>query len=97
MTCNIAALLQCRTPYHAISIYCQASSSSTKLVIETVGNMEGMICLGQGGLRSSSALSSVFRSVGLFVCLFVSNIIKKSYAQIAMKFKGGVQDGTMKN
>ena len=52
------------------------SLSQPRLNIFTVGNMRVMICLGQGGLRSLSA-SSVFGSIGLFVCLSVDNITQK--------------------
>ena len=57
-----ATILQCRTPYHAISIYCQAAMNLSVHVkplqtwlIETEGNMGLMICLGQEGLHSLSA------------------------------------------
>ena len=56
-----------------------------------------MICLGQGGLRSLSA-SSVFGSVGLFVCLSVcGQHYSKRYERIGMKFYGEVLGSTMKN
>ena len=77
------------------------SLSPPRLNIFTVGNMGVMMCLGQGGLRSLSA-SSVFGSIGLFVCLFVCLSVcgqhySKGYERIGMKFYGGVLGSTMKN
>ena len=39
------------------------------LNIFTVGNMAGMICLGQGGLRSLSASSS-YMYFEIFICIY---------------------------
>ena len=47
--CCTITILQCRTPYHAISIYCQAAA-----------NLVDWDWGGQGGLRLLSASSSLF-------------------------------------
>ena len=53
------------------------SLSQPRLNIFTVGNMRVIICLGQGGLRSLSASSSLYNNAVIFSDLFcLTNTVK---------------------